>query len=187
MIYLGEFVAGETVPYMVRFHSDVGTVEDPATPTARRRDPNQLWYAMTAPTKQDSVTGLYGGTIDTTSQTVGLHIISVQGVVSTAKTVGAVLTYRILASDAASVMARIGANGSGLTSLAPASTALSTATWTNTKAGYLDAAVSSNAIVYGIQNITYNGSDQPLVITLVGGITLTHTYTNGKLTSVAVA
>lgn len=34
--------------------------------------------------------------------------------------------------------ARIGANGSGLTSLAPAATALSTATWTGTRAGYLD-------------------------------------------------
>jgi hypothetical protein len=34
--------------------------------------------------------------------------------------------------------ARIGATGSGLTSLAPASTALSTATWTSARAGYLD-------------------------------------------------
>lgn len=34
--------------------------------------------------------------------------------------------------------ARIGLNGAGLTSLAPASTALSTATWTGTRAGYLD-------------------------------------------------
>lgn len=34
--------------------------------------------------------------------------------------------------------ARIGATGSGLTSLAPSSTALSTATWTSARAGYLD-------------------------------------------------
>lgn len=34
--------------------------------------------------------------------------------------------------------ARIGATGSGLTSLAPASTALSTVQWTNARAGYLD-------------------------------------------------
>lgn len=34
--------------------------------------------------------------------------------------------------------ARIGATGSGLTSLAPAATALSTVQWTNTRAGYLD-------------------------------------------------
>ena len=34
--------------------------------------------------------------------------------------------------------ARIGSTGSGLTSLAPAATALSTATWTGTRAGYID-------------------------------------------------
>lgn len=34
--------------------------------------------------------------------------------------------------------ARIGATGSGLTSLAPSATALSTATWTGTRAGYID-------------------------------------------------
>jgi hypothetical protein len=39
--------------------------------------------------------------------------------------------------------ARIGATGSGLTSLAPASTALSTAVWTGTIAGRIDAAISS--------------------------------------------
>ena len=44
--------------------------------------------------------------------------------------------------------ARIGATGSGLTSLAPASTALSTATWTGTKAGYLDAAMTSRMATY---------------------------------------
>ena len=33
---------------------------------------------------------------------------------------------------------RIGATGSGLTSLAPSATALSTATWTSTRAGYID-------------------------------------------------
>lgn len=39
--------------------------------------------------------------------------------------------------------ARIGSTGSGLTTLAPAATALSSAVWTGTKAGYLDAAISS--------------------------------------------
>lgn len=38
--------------------------------------------------------------------------------------------------------ALIGTTGSGLTSLAPSATALSTATWTGTKAGYIDAAIS---------------------------------------------
>jgi len=50
--------------------------------------------------------------------------------------------------------ARIGATGSGLTSLAPSSTALSTATWTGTRAGYLDnlsgGAVATAAQVSGL-------------------------------------
>lgn len=41
--------------------------------------------------------------------------------------------------------ARIGATGSGLTSLAPSATALSTAVWTSTIAGRIDAAVSTRA------------------------------------------
>lgn len=49
----------------------------------------------------------------------------------------------------------IGATGSGLTSLAPASTALSNATWTNARAGYLDnlnvgGAVASHADILAI-------------------------------------
>lgn len=52
--------------------------------------------------------------------------------------------------------ARIGATGSGLTSLAPASTALSTADWTTARAGYLDnlnvgGAVASHADALAIE------------------------------------
>lgn len=54
--------------------------------------------------------------------------------------------------------ARIGATGSGLSSLAPSATALSTATWTGTRAGYLDnlsaGAVATSAEVTSIQNNT---------------------------------
>lgn len=54
---------------------------------------------------------------------------------------------------------RIGANGSGLTSLAPASTALSSATWTGTRAAYLDKLnisgnVAASSEVTAIQNNT---------------------------------
>jgi len=42
---------------------------------------------------------------------------------------------------------------------APASTALTTATWTNTKAGYLDAAISSvGAALVGVQTGTFSGA-----------------------------
>lgn len=64
--------------------------------------------------------------------------------------------------------ARIGAAGAGLTALAPAGTALSSATWTPTRAANLDrldAAVSSRS--------TYAGTDTPGTTTLVGLLTPT--------------
>ena len=48
-----------------------------------------------------------------------------------------VTTYTGNTPQTGDAYARIGANGAGLTSLAPAATALSTATWTATLAGYL--------------------------------------------------
>jgi len=47
-------------------------------------------------------------------------------------------TYTGNTPQTGDAFARIGATGSGLTSLAPAATALSSATWTATRAGYLD-------------------------------------------------
>lgn len=64
--------------------------------------------------------------------------------------------------------ARIGATGSGLTSLAPSATALSSAVWTPTIAGFLDVAISSrasavnlataNASLVKIQAATYDSA-----------------------------
>lgn len=64
--------------------------------------------------------------------------------------------------------ARIGATGSGLTSLAPASTALSNATWTNARAGYLDnlnvgGAVASHADIVAINQ---SASKHVLLVTV---------------------
>jgi hypothetical protein len=62
--------------------------------------------------------------------------------------------------------ARIGATGSGLTSLAPASTALSTAQWTNARAtnlDNLDAAISTRS--------TYAGADTAGTTTLLARLT----------------
>ena len=64
--------------------------------------------------------------------------------------------------------ARIGATGSGLTALAPAGTALSSATWTPTRAGNLDrldVAVSTRS--------TYAGTDTAGTTTLLGLLTPT--------------
>jgi hypothetical protein len=64
--------------------------------------------------------------------------------------------------------ARIGATGSGLTSLAPASTALSTAQWTNARAGYVDnlnvgGAVASHADVLAVNQ---SASKHVLLVTV---------------------
>jgi hypothetical protein len=53
-------------------------------------------------------------------------------------TVSTLTTYTGDTPQSGDAFARIGATGSGLTSLAPAATALSTAQWTAARAGYLD-------------------------------------------------
>jgi len=53
-------------------------------------------------------------------------------------TIGTLTTYTGNTPQTGDSFARIGATGSGLSSLAPASTALSTAQWSNTRAGYID-------------------------------------------------
>jgi hypothetical protein len=60
------------------------------------------------------------------------------GKVSEVVLVDTLTTYTGNTPQTGDAFARIGATGSGLTSLAPASTALSTLQWTNARAGYLD-------------------------------------------------
>jgi hypothetical protein len=57
---------------------------------------------------------------------------------TTTNLVNTVTTYTGNTPQTGDAFARIGATGSGLTSLAPSATALSTAQWTNTRAGNLD-------------------------------------------------
>lgn len=52
--------------------------------------------------------------------------------------VGTLTTYTGNTPQTGDSFARIGSTGSGLTSLAPSATALSTVQWTNTRAGFLD-------------------------------------------------
>jgi hypothetical protein len=81
--------------------------------------------------------GLFiAGTNAATTVTTGLttHLIG---------TVDTVTTLTGHTAQTGDCFARIGATGSGLTSLAPAATALTNATWTDAKAGYIDVAVSS--------------------------------------------
>lgn len=67
----------------------------------------------------------------------GLPVLSVSGT-TLGYTVTTLTTYTGNTPQTGDSFARIGGTGSGLTSLAPSSTALSTAQWTNARAGYLD-------------------------------------------------
>lgn len=91
--------------------------------------------------------------------------------------------------------ARIGATGSGLTSLAPSATALSTVQWTNTRAALLDnadAPVSSRMATY-TQPTGFLAATFPLTVASTTNITagtittvtnLTNAPTNGDFTAV---
>lgn len=82
--------------------------------------------------------------------------------------------------------ARIGATGSGLTSLAPASTALSTAVWTSTIAGRIDVALSTlstsaqmvKVLAATFDTLTISGS----TLTLSNGATMV-VSTGGRVTT----
>lgn len=94
----------------------------------------------------------------------------VQGVVL----VDTLTTYTGNTPQTGDSFARIGATGSGLTSLAPSATALSTAQWTNARAGYLDNI--NNATLAGASFPT-DPADQSLIIaatdalaTLIGDV-----------------
>jgi len=108
MIFLGQFKAGEIVPYAETFHNDQGNAEDPTSPSAKIRNADGTWSALTTPAKLDNTTGLFGGTINTTGLQPGLYLVSLRGTVTTSKTVGTVLAFRIIANTEADVMGRLG-------------------------------------------------------------------------------
>jgi hypothetical protein len=140
MIYLGRFTAGASVFYGANFHSDQGTLVDPAAPAARLRDAAGSWSDLAAPAKQDGKTGFFGGTIDTTGFAAGQYIVRMSGTVATAKDVATVFSVEVgpaptvLTGDA---YARLGAAGAGLTALGDA------------RLANLDAAVSTRSTYAG--------------------------------------
>ncbi len=105
MIFLGSFKAGASVFYVANFHSDQGTVEDPTGPEAQRRAPDGTWTTLTAPAKQNSKTGHYGGSIDTTGFAVGQHVVRMAGTVTTAKVTATEFSFEIVAYDPADAAA----------------------------------------------------------------------------------
>lgn len=98
MIYLGEYKAGASVFYAANFHNDTGTIENPTSPEAQIRNSAGTWSALTAPAIQNSKTGHYGGTVDTTGYSVGQHVIRMAGIVATAKTVATEFCFTIVAN-----------------------------------------------------------------------------------------
>lgn len=85
MNLLGYFTAGASVFYAGNFHNDTGDLEDPTGVAARIRTPAGVWSDLSAPTKQDSKTGHYGGSVDTTGFTSGQYTLRLSGTVSTSK------------------------------------------------------------------------------------------------------
>ncbi len=96
----------------------------------------------------------------------GLPVLSSSGT-TLAYTISTLTTYTGNTPQTGDSYARIGATGSGLTSLAPSSTALSTATWTTTRAGYIDnlsaGAVALNSGVY-LANGTHGGANATVTL-----------------------
>lgn len=107
MIYLGNFKAGDTVFYAANFHNDTGTIENPTSPEAQIRNSAGTWSALTAPAQQNTKTGHYGGTIDTTGYSVGQHVIRMAGTVATAKTVATEFCFMIVANIESDTYAKV--------------------------------------------------------------------------------
>jgi hypothetical protein len=93
------------------------------------------------PASIQSVTNIVSGGAITTSS----------GKVSEVALVDTLTTYTGNTPQTGDSYARLGATGSGLTSLAPAATALSTATWTNALAGYLTGPVATASGLTAVQ------------------------------------
>lgn len=100
MIWLGEVVAGEAVPYEVCFHSDQGAASDPNPASARHRVPSGTWSDLPNPTKQDGEDGAFGGSLDTTDWAAGIHLVRVKGTVATAKVVKTTFAFRVVTKRA---------------------------------------------------------------------------------------
>ena len=170
MIYLGEFKAGDTVFYAANFHNDQGTIEDPTSPEAQTKNPAGTWSALTAPAKQNTKTGHYGGTIDTTGFAAGQHIIRMAGTVATAKTVATEFCFYVVAKIASDLDTKIGT---------PAGASMSSdilaidnfvddleSRLTATRAGYLDnlsaGAVALEATLSNMKGATFNTTTDSL-------------------------
>lgn len=81
MIWLGRYIAGESVRYGAVFHDENNTPTDPTSPAARHRDESGSFADLAAPAKLDSKDGFYGGAVDTTGFSDGIHAVRLSGTV----------------------------------------------------------------------------------------------------------
>lgn len=103
MIWLGDMVAGETVPVRAQFHDDTGAAADPTGPFARMETGSGTFVDLTAPTKRDSKTGYFGSDVDTSGYAAGIRTIRIGGTVATDKAVAAVYGFRVVAHRAEAI------------------------------------------------------------------------------------
>lgn len=83
MTNLGIFTAGQSVFYAGNFHGATGALADPSPVFARLKNPDGSWSDLDAPAKQDSKTGHFGGSVDTTGLAEGQYAIRLCGTVGT--------------------------------------------------------------------------------------------------------
>jgi hypothetical protein len=101
-----------TLYYQRQFHNDQGTAEDPTGPEAQLQKPDGSWVALTAPAKQNSKTGLFGGSLDMSNATtypVGRYSLRIGGTVATAKVVAAVIEFELTEYSVDDIYGRLGA------------------------------------------------------------------------------
>lgn len=101
--FLGKFKPGDLVFYSDIFHDDTGNRVDPTTPYAKLRTSAGVWSDLTVPAKQNTQTGHFGGSIDTTGFTEGQWTIEMGGVVATAKNVAKTFNFQVEAIDNADI------------------------------------------------------------------------------------
>ena len=98
--YLGEFVAGESVPVRAQFHDSSGNAADPTSPTLRIEGPTAGTFTDgTTPTKRDGKTGYYGTDVDTSGNAEGYYVARVAGTAG-GHVVGDSRSWRIVAARA---------------------------------------------------------------------------------------
>lgn len=171
-MHIGSFTPGQLITYSNIFIDQWGQPSDPASPTATLIDPSGDSTLLTAPTKQNSITGLCGDTIDTTGFTeYGEYRLIITGVVPNLINVVVIQTFileadeSILSSNLASLF-----DGTGILSLKSITA--------NNNSGTAMSLISSSSGGNGLSISTTNGNGINVV---AGGLGRTGIYSSGPM------